>query len=57
MKIFVFAIYLGINQDDLVEIKVKAKNLAEATSKVKGILHQRIDTEVTGLFLNDEIED
>lgn len=57
MKIFVFAIYLGINQDDLVEIKVKAKNFAEATSKVKGILHQRIDTEVTGLFLNDEIED
>lgn len=57
MKIFVFAIYLGINQDDLVEIKVKAKDLAEATSKVKSILHHHIDTEVTGLFLNDEYEE
>ena len=57
MKIFVFAIYLGINQDDLVEIKVRAKDSAEATSKVKGILHQRIDTEVTGLFLNDEYDE
>ena len=56
MKIFIFAIYLGLDQDDLVEIKVKAKNLNEATTKVKIILHTFINTEVTGLFLNDEYD-
>lgn len=53
-KTYVFAIYLGLNKDDLVEIKVQAKSRNEATSKVKMILSMYIDIQVTGLFLNDE---
>lgn len=54
MKTFVFAIYWGLNQDDLVEIKVQAATVEEATSKVKKILQNYVDTQVTGLYLNDE---
>lgn len=57
MQIYVFAIYLGLERDDLVEIKVKAKDYNKAISKVKMILHTIIDTEVTGLFLNDSYDD
>lgn len=57
MRIYVFAIYLGLEHDDLVEIKVKAKDYHEAMSKVKMILQTHIDTEVTGLFLNDSYDD
>lgn len=54
MKTYVFAIYLGIEQDDLVEIKVQAQSHGEAISKVKMLLHNHVDTKVTGLFLSDE---
>lgn len=54
MKTYVFAIYLGIEQDDLVEIKVQAQSQGEACSKVKMLLHNHVDTSVTGLYLNDE---
>ncbi len=54
MKTFVFAIYLGFKKDDLVEIKVRAENIKTATTKVKNILYNYIDTQVTGLYLNDE---
>ena len=53
MRIYIFGLYLGLEHDDLVEIKVKAKDFSEALSKVKMILCTHIDTEVTGLFLND----
>lgn len=56
-KIYVFGIYLGLDRDDLVEIKVKATGYNEAMSKVKMILHTHIDTVVTGLFLNDSYDD
>ena len=52
VKTFVFAIYL--DGSDLVEIKVTAKNYGYAISKFKRILHHYVDTEVTGLYLNDE---
>lgn len=50
---YVFAIYLGLNQDDLVEIKVQANSQNEATSKIKMILSTHIDIQVTGLYLNE----
>lgn len=53
---YVFAIYLGLNHDDLVEIKVQANSQSEATSKVKQILMNYVDIQVTGLYLNDEYE-
>ena len=53
---YVFAIYLGLEQDDLVEIKVQANSQNEATSKVKMILCTYIDIQVTGLYLNDWYE-
>lgn len=53
---YVFAIYLGLNHDDLVEIKVQANSQGEATSKVKQILMSYMDIKVTGLYLNDEYE-
>lgn len=52
VKTFVFAIYL--NNSDLVEIKLTAENYGYAVSKVKQILHNYVDTKVTGLYLNDE---
>lgn len=52
MKTYVFAIYL--NDDDMVEIKVQAECQGEASSKVKMLLHNHVDTSVTGLYLNDE---
>lgn len=52
LKTYVFAIYL--RDDDLVEIKVQATEQGEALSKVKSILHNYVDTSVTGLHLNDE---
>lgn len=52
MKTFVFAIYL--NNSDLVEIKLTAENYGYAVSKVKQILHNYVNTKVTGLYLNDE---
>lgn len=53
---YVFAIYLGLNKDDLVEIKVQANSQNEATSKVKQVLMNYIDIQVTGLYLNDWYE-
>ena len=53
---YVFAIYLGLEQDDLVEIKVQANSQNEATSKVKMILGTYVDIQVTGLYLNDWYE-
>ena len=53
---YVFAIYLGLNHDDLVEIKVQANSHGEAVSKVKQILMSYVDIKVTGLYLNDEYE-
>lgn len=53
---YVFAIYLGLNHDDLVEIKVQANSQGEATSKVKMILGEHVDIQVTGLYLNDWYE-
>lgn len=53
VKTFIFAIYLD-GGSDLVEIKVTAKDYGYAISKVKRILHNYIDTKVTGLYLNDE---
>lgn len=50
---YVFAIYLGRNHDELVEIKVQANSEGEATSKVKMILCERVDIQYTGLYLND----
>ena len=50
---YVFAIYLGLDHDELVEIKVQANNQGEATSKVKRILCEQVDIEYTGLYLND----
>lgn len=52
LKTYVFAIYLS--DDDLVEIKVQATEQGEALSKVKNILHNYVDTSVTGLYLHDE---
>lgn len=52
MKTFVFAIYLNVN--DLIEIKVMAEDYGHAVSKIKSILHNHVDIEVTGLYLNDE---
>lgn len=51
-----FAIYLGFNHDDLVEIKVQANSQGEAYSKVKMILGEHVDIQVTGLYLNDSYE-
>ena len=53
---YVFVIYLGLEQDDLVEIKVQANSQNEATSKVKMILGTYVDIQVTGLYLNDWYE-
>lgn len=53
---FVFAIYLGLEHDDLVEIKVQAYDEGEAWSKVKMILGEHVDIKVTGLYLNDWCE-
>lgn len=53
---YVFAIYLGLEHDDLVEIKVQANNASEATGKVKMILCEQVDIQVTGLYLNDWFE-
>ena len=53
---YVFAIYLGLEHDDLVEIKVQANSQGEATSKVKMILDSYVDIQVTGLYLNDYYE-
>lgn len=53
---YVFAIYLGLNHDDLVEIKVRADSDGEATGKVKMILGEHVDIQVTGLYLNDWYE-
>lgn len=53
---YVFAIYLGLNHDDLVEIKVQANSQGEAYSKVKMILGEQVDIQVTGLYLNDYYE-
>lgn len=53
---YVFALYLGLDQDDLVEIKVRADSEQEAISKVKMILIQHIDIQATGLYLNDWYE-
>lgn len=50
---FVFAIYLGLNRDDLVEIKVQANEYGEAVTKVKQLLNDHVDIGVTGLYLND----
>lgn len=50
---YVFAIYLGLNHDDLVEIKVQANSVGEAEGKVKLILGEYVDIQVTGLYLND----
>lgn len=57
MKVYVFAIYLGLYRDDLVEIKVKAKDYNEALFKVKTVLRTQVDTDQTGLFLNDSYDD
>ena len=53
---YIFAIYLGLNHDDLVEIKVQANSEGEATSKVKMLLCEHTDIQVTGLYLNDWYE-
>lgn len=53
---YIFAIYLGPNHDDLVEIKVRANDQGEAFSKVKMILGEYVDINVTGLYLNDYYE-
>lgn len=53
---YVFVIYMGLEQDDLVEIKVQANSQNEAISKVKMILGTYIDIQVTGLYLNDWYE-
>ena len=53
---YVFAIYLGLEHDDLVEIKVQANDQCEATSKVRMLLEHYIDTKVTGLYLTDWYE-
>ena len=53
---YVFAIYWGLNHDDLIEIKVQANSQGEATSKVKQILMNYVDIQVTGLYLNDEYD-
>ena len=53
---YIFAIYLGLEQDDLVEIKVQADNEWDAWSKVKMILGEHVDIQVTGLYLNDWYE-
>jgi hypothetical protein len=48
---------MGLEHDDLVEIKIKAKDYHDAMRKVKVVLHRQIDTKVTGLFLNDEYDE
>lgn len=53
---FVYAIYLGLNHDDLVEIKVQGDSEGDAISKVKMLLDAHVDTKVTGLYLNDHYE-
>lgn len=53
MKTYVFAIYID-GGTELVEIKVQANNQGEAAGKVKHLLHNYVDTQVTGLYLNDE---
>lgn len=53
---FVYAIYLGLEHDDLVEIKVQGDNEGDAISKVKMLLGAHVDTKVTGLYLNDYYE-
>lgn len=53
---YIFAIYLGLEQDDLVEIKVQANSQGEATGKVKQLLMNYVDIQVTGLYLSDEYE-
>jgi hypothetical protein len=53
---YVFAIYLGLNHDDLVEIKVQANSRGDAISKVKLILGEHVDIGVTGLVINDWYE-
>lgn len=53
---FVYAIYLGLEHDDLVEIKVQGNSESEAVSKVKMLLNAHVDTKVTGLYLNDYYE-
>ena len=53
---YIFAIYLGLEHDDLVEIKVQADSEHDAWSKVKMILGEYVDIQVTGLYLNDWYE-
>ena len=53
---YVFEIFLGLNHDDLVEIKVQANSLGGAISKVKKILGEHVDIQVTGLNLNNWYE-
>ena len=53
---YIFAIYLGLEHDDLVEIKIQADNEYDAWSKVKMILGEHVDIQVTGLYLNDWYE-
>lgn len=54
MKTYVFAIYIGLENDELVEIKVQATDYGKAIGKVKNLLHNHVDTSVTSLYLNDE---
>lgn len=53
---YIFAIYLGLERNDLVEIKLQADDEGEAWSKVKMILGEHVDVRVTGLHLNDWYE-
>lgn len=48
---FTFMIRLGLNQDDPVEIKIHARNENDAYSKVKLLLAESVDIQVTGLQL------
>lgn len=53
---YVFAIYLGLNHDELAEIKVQANNEGDAYGTVKMLLGEHVDINVTGLYLNDWYE-
>lgn len=51
-KVYTFSLYLD-DGNDLIQIKVIASDEGSAKGKVNRLLHFYVDTEVTGLYLND----
>lgn len=53
---YIFVIFLGLEQNDLIEIKIQADNEWDAWSKVEKILGGHMNNQVTNLYLSDWYE-